>query len=285
MVILYAEVDNLKIAARTAGDNSKPALVLLHGWPQSSRAFDNVLPELGSDHFVLAFDLPGIGASQGAPPSAEKTVIVGLLLGAAEKLGAKDILFAGYDVGGRIAYAAARDHAHRISGAMVMNTVIPGIPPWEKLLADPRVFHFALHALPGLPELLVTGHQRQYFDFFYDIMAGDKTALTEEARNEYAQAYERPEALTAGFDWYRAMANDAAHNARHKRIDIPILYVRGDADGRKPDDYVPALRDKGAIHIESRVVPGGEYVAEEAPEQLISTIREFRGALAHRNKR
>ena len=283
MAMLYAEVDNLKIAARTAGDSSKPALVLLHGWPQSSRAFDNVLPELGNDHFVLAFDLPGIGASQGAPPSAEKTVLAGLLLDAAEKLGAQDILFAGYDVGGMIAYAAARDHAHRISGAMVMNTVIPGISPWTETLADPRIFHFALHALPELPELLVAGHQRQYFNFFYDIMAGDKTALTEEARNEYAQAYERPEALTAGFDWYRAMAKDATHNAQHKRIDLPILYMRGDADGRKPDDYVPGVREKGATHVEGKVIPGGEYVAEEAPEQLIATVREFRKALTGRN--
>jgi pimeloyl-ACP methyl ester carboxylesterase len=284
MVMLYAEVDNLKIAARTAGDASKPALVLLHGWPQSSRAFDNLLPELGSEHFVLAFDLPGIGASQGAPPSAEKTALAGLLLDAAEKLGAGDILVAGYDVGGMIAYAAARDHAQRISGAMVMNTVIPGISPWEEILANPRIFHFALHALPELPELLVTGRQRRYFDFFYDIMAGDKKALTEQARSEYARAYERPEALTAGFDWYRAMAKDAEHNARHRRIDLPMLYVRGDADGRGPDDYVPALRKKGATHIEGKVIPGGEYVAEEAPGQLIATIRAFRAVLTAQKK-
>lgn len=282
--MLYAEVGNVKIAARTAGDSSKPALILLHGWPQSSRAFDNVLSDLGGDHFVLAFDLPGIGASQGVPPSAEKSALAGLLLDAAEQLGGRDILVAGYDVGGMIAYAAARDHSHRISGAMVMNTVIPGIPPWAEIIADPRIFHFALHAIPELPELLVQGRQRRYFDFFYDMMAGDKTALTEEARNEYAQAYQRPEALTAGFDWYRAMTDDAKHNARAKRIDVPILYLRGDADGRSPDDYVPGLRDKGATHIEGRAIPGGEYVAEEAPEQLLVAIREFRSALADQKK-
>jgi pimeloyl-ACP methyl ester carboxylesterase len=277
--MLHADVDGATVAARTAGDASKPALILLHGWPQSSRAFEGVLPQLGADHFVLAFDLPGIGASRGAPPSACKHVIANLLLDAAEKLGARDILIAGYDVGGMIAYAAARDHAQRISGAIVMNTVIPGIPPWEDVLADPRIFHFALHALPDLPEVLVAGKQRRYFDFFYDIMAGDKGALTKAARDEYASAYERPEALTAGFDWYRAMADDAVHNARHKRIDTPILYVRGDADGRSPDDYVPALRENGATHIAGKVIPGGEYVAEEAPAQLIAAIGEFREAL------
>jgi pimeloyl-ACP methyl ester carboxylesterase len=159
---------------------------------------------------------------------------------------------------------------------MVMNTLLPGIAPWEEILADPRIFHFALHALPELPEILVAGRQRQYFDFFYDFMAGDKAAITEDARNEYAVAYQRPESLTMGFDWYRAMADDAKHNSRKKQIDVPILYVRGDADGRKPDEYLPPIREMGARNIEGKTIPGGEYVAEEAPEQLIAAIREFR---------
>jgi len=274
--MIVAKVRGVEIAARSTGNASKPALILLHGWPQSSRAFESVLPELGTDHFVLAFDLPGIGASRGALPSAEKKEIADALLDAAEQLGAKDVLIAGYDVGGMIAYAAARDHADRICGAMVMNTVLPGIAPWDKILADPRIFHFALHALPALPEILVTGRQRQYFDFFYDFMAGDKAAITEEARNEYAAAYQRPESLTAGFDWYRAMAEDAKRNSQKQQMDVPILYVRGDADGRKPDDYLPPIRELGAQNIEGKIIPGGEYVAEEAPEQLIAAIREFR---------
>ena len=166
---------------------------------------------------------------------------------------------------------------------MVMNTVLPGIAPWEEILADPRIFHFALHALPALPEILVAGRQRKYFDFFYDFMAGDKAAITEDARNEYAMAYQRPESLTTGFDWYRALVNDAKHNSRKKQIEVPILYVRGDADGRKPDDYLPPIREMGALNIEGKVIPGGEYVAEEAPKQLIAAIREFRRACAPRS--
>jgi pimeloyl-ACP methyl ester carboxylesterase len=276
--VIFAKVNGAVIAAQSSGDVSKPALILLHGWPQSSRAFGNVLAELGVDNFVLAFDLPGIGASQGLPPSAEKTEIAGVLLKAAEQLGARDILVAGYDVGGMIAYAAARDHAKRIAGAMVMNTVLPGISPWENVLADPRIFHFALHAIPGLPEKLVAGRQRQYFDFFYNVMAGDESAIKKDAREEYAKAYERPDALKAGFDWYRAMANDARRNARRKGIEVPMMYVRGDADGQTPENYVQAIREKGAQNILAKVIPGGEYVAEEAPTQLIAAIREFRRA-------
>jgi pimeloyl-ACP methyl ester carboxylesterase len=276
---VVTEVGEVRLAALTAGDASNGCVVLLHGWPQSGHAFHGVVDELGADQYVLAFDLPGIGGSRGAPPNAEKSTLADLILRGAEQLGGRDIIVAGYDVGGMISFAAARDHGARIAGAMVMNTVIPGIPPWDDILGDPRIFHFALHALPELPELLVTGRERAYFDFFYDIMSGDSAALSDDARAVYAEAYSRPEALTCGFDWYRAMPDDARRNAEPRPIETPMRYVRGDADGRSPDDYLPHFRAAGATSITGTVIPGGEYVAEEQPARLIEAIRDFRTTL------
>src|SRR5687768_13534329 len=93
-------VDRLTLAARKAGKPSSPCLVLLHGWPQTSLAWESVIDELGRDQYVLAFDLPGIGDSRGVPPSAEKRVLADVLLSAVEAAGGKDIIVAGYDVGG-----------------------------------------------------------------------------------------------------------------------------------------------------------------------------------------
>src|SRR5205085_585662 len=116
-----------------------------------------------------------------------------------------------------------------------------GLDPWSKLLADPRIWHFAFHALPNLPELLVAGHQRAYFDYFIEVLAGKKEAVSARYRDCFAEAYQRREALEAGFDWYRAMDADAAHNRSYKEVLTPILYLRGDADGRSPDEYVHGL--------------------------------------------
>jgi pimeloyl-ACP methyl ester carboxylesterase len=276
--LIRIEQEGLTLAAREAGDPSRSCLVLLHGWPQTSLAWEGVLPELGHDAYALAFDLPGVGDSRGTPPSAEKKVLADLILSAAEKAGGTSIIICGYDVGGMIAFAAARDYGSRIEGAIVMNTVIPGLDPWEKSIADPRIWHFALHNVPDLPELLVRGHERAYFDFFYDVMAGDAAALPDDRRDAYTHGYARTaEALKAGFEWYRAMANDAKHNARAKRIDTPILYLRGDADGRSPHDYIPGLKQAGAKHVEGGVLPNsGEYAPEEAPDALIAALRRFR---------
>ncbi len=241
-----------------------------------------MIDELGRDQYVLAFDLPGIGDSRGVPASAEKRVLADVLLSAAEATGGKEIIVAGYDVGGMIAFAAARDHGVRIKGAVVMNTVIPGLPPWAKVLADPRIFHFALHSVPDLPEALIAGRERIYFDFFYDIMAADPKHLGEEARASYAAGYARPEALRAGFDWYRAMAKDAEHNARRARISTPVLYLRGDAGpaAMTLEDYAQGLRDGGVDRLETATLPhSGEYAPEEAPEELIGVLRKFRRSI------
>jgi len=52
-----------EVAVRTAGDASKPALVLLHGFPNSSRMFRDVIAPLSGRVYVVAPDLPGFGAS------------------------------------------------------------------------------------------------------------------------------------------------------------------------------------------------------------------------------
>lgn len=281
--LAHIQVGDWKLAVRKAGDPSMPAMVLLHGWPQTSYAWEQVLGDLGRDQYALAFDLPGVGGSQGSPQPAEKHVLADIILTAAEQIGAKDVLVAGYDVGGMVAFACARDHPARIEGAVVMNTVIPGVAPWEEVLADPRIFHFALHNVPGLPERLVAGRERAYFDFFYDIMAGNPDRLTEDAREHYVRGYSRPEALKAGFDWYRAMQKDAERNAQPAPIQVPVLYLRGDADPGVLglDDYAEGLRQAGVERLETGTLPhSGEYAPEEAPQALIAELRRFRAALA-----
>jgi pimeloyl-ACP methyl ester carboxylesterase len=202
------------------------------------------------------------------------------MLAACEAADVRLPIVAGVDVGGMIAFAAARDHGARIKAAIVMNTVIPGIEPWSKVIADPRIFHFAFHNVPRLPELLVQGHQREYFDFFHDVLARDPKRISPALRDAFARAYARPESLQTGFDWYRALEVDAKHNASRRAIATPLLYLRGDADPRSIDDYVAGFEAAGVQHLQSAVVAdSGELLMLEAPEQFAKVVREF--ALLH----
>ena len=63
------EVDGLGIFYREAGPNNAPTIVLLHGFPSSSREFDTLIPLLATRYHLIAPDFPGFGQSD-APPSA-----------------------------------------------------------------------------------------------------------------------------------------------------------------------------------------------------------------------
>lgn len=54
----------------TAGDATKPAVLLLHGFPSSARMFREVVPELAKVAYVIAPDLPGFGESDVLPETS-----------------------------------------------------------------------------------------------------------------------------------------------------------------------------------------------------------------------
>jgi len=62
-------VDGVNIAYREAGDTSKPAVLLLHGVPSSSRMYDGLLRKLGDQYHLVAPDYPGFGNSDAPDPA------------------------------------------------------------------------------------------------------------------------------------------------------------------------------------------------------------------------
>lgn len=62
-------VDELGILYREAGPKDAPTIVLLHGFPSSSRQFDTLIPLLATRYRLIAPDFPGFGHSDAPPPS------------------------------------------------------------------------------------------------------------------------------------------------------------------------------------------------------------------------
>lgn len=64
------DVDGVGIFYREAGPRNAPTIVLLHGFPSSSREFDTLIPLLASRYHLIAPDFPGFGHSDAPPPSS-----------------------------------------------------------------------------------------------------------------------------------------------------------------------------------------------------------------------
>ncbi len=272
------EVDGLSIHVAEAGAAEKPAVVCLHGWPEDWSAFEQVMVALGREAHVVAPDLPGIGGSLTPPAANDKRALAGHIHAMIRALGLQEVTLVGHDVGGMIVYAYLHAYPEDLQRAVLMNIAVPGVDPWDEVERNPYIWHFAFHAIPGLPEALVTGKQALYFDFFYNAISARPDGVSPEARARYVQAYSRPEALHTGFEWYRAFPQDKKDNLEVKGqvVQTPILYLRGERESGNIEAYLQGFREGGLGNLQGRLIAeSGHFAPDEQPEGLAAALRRF----------
>jgi pimeloyl-ACP methyl ester carboxylesterase len=265
-----------------AGDPGGRPYLFLHGWPQSWRTWEEVMALAAPEARAIAIDLPGVGESAGSG-TGSKRQLAALVRDLVTELGLTDLTLVGHDVGGMIAYAYLRQYADAAQ-VVIMDTVIPGVDPWPQVLANPYLWHFALHSVPALPETLVQGRQADYFGFFYDVLSADPARITPQARAEYAAAYRSDAALTAGFGFYRAFAQDARDNAEFAAAaaaGTPLLYLRGERERGDIASYAAGFREAGVTRVATALVPdAGHFTQDEAPAAVWRLVSQSRQAIA-----
>lgn len=277
----HINVGDARIHVVETGDPDGRPIVLLHGWPESSATWAGLTAVAGDHIHMIAVDLPGVGDSTNTGLDGSKVSIAAVIHQLIGTLGLTGVTLVGHDIGGMVVYAYLRAYQD-IERAVIMNVPIPGVSPWEDFIRSPFLFHFALHSIKELPEILVRGRVRPYFDYFYDLLAADPGAIDESARAAYVAAYENDGALSAGFDWYRAFAQDAEDNLRAgagPQVTTPLLYLRGGEErGGDISQYVGGLREAGLQDVVSAVIPGtGHFPQHEAPEETWRVIAGFAG--------
>lgn len=272
-------VGDVSVHVAEAGPEEGPAYLLVHGWPESWRTWRDLMLLAGRTSRVVAVDLPGIGGSRRGSADGSKAAIARVLRGLVESLGLEDLTLVGHDIGGMVAYAYLREFTD-LPRAVIMDVPVPGVDPWDDFVREPFLWHFALHAVPGLPELLTEGKQEAYFGYFYDLLSAHPGIPSPACRAEQAAAYASPGALAAGFDWYRAFPADAEHNARAAggaATATPLLSLRGSRErGAAAERYADGFRRSGVTDVESVTVEGaGHFPQEESPEQTWTAISGF----------
>lgn len=269
------DVNGVSVHVAESGNPGLPTILFLHGYPENWRTFEKVMIQLKDVLHVVAIDLPGIGTSD-VIASGDKRSIAKFVNDVADRLNYNKFILAGHDIGGMVTYAFLRLFPERLARAIIMNTAIPGIEPWEEVKRNPHIWHFAFYAVPSLPETLAMGKQRPLFDYFYDTLSANKTAIPETDRNEYANAYGKASSLKTSFDWYRAFVQDEKDNAPESSVEVPVLYLRGDKEFGDINNYASGFRKKGLVNIMSKLIPScGHFACEEQPEAVAGAIQEF----------
>lgn len=271
-------VDGAELHVVEAGDaDAERSLLFLHGWPEDWSAYAGVMTLAAHEVHALAIDLPGIGGSTTHIANGEKTLIAKYVRGVIDALALRNVTLVGHDAGGMVAYACLREFPERLASVVIASVVIPGLDPWDEVRRNPMIFHWALHAVPELPELLVMGKQGPYFDFFYNAIAAHPEAISASDRQRFVAAYATPSALSAGFDWFRAFPRDAEYNRREQSaLTTPLCYMRGEKDPGDIAVYLKSFRAAGIQNLSSARVPdSGHFTPEEQPAGMWQAIREF----------
>jgi pimeloyl-ACP methyl ester carboxylesterase len=117
-------VDGVNVFYREAGGGSASTIVLLHGFPSSSREFDSLIPLLAAHYHVLAPDFPGFGQSE-APPSSSYSYTFDRLSATTnrflEQLGIKQYSLYLHDYGGPVGFRMVQLHPERLRALIVQN--------------------------------------------------------------------------------------------------------------------------------------------------------------------
>jgi pimeloyl-ACP methyl ester carboxylesterase len=251
---------------------SGPALLLLHGWPETSWSWHKVMPALAENHTVIALDLPGLGQSSIFADGYDAAHTARRIREAVHALGYQKIEILSHDVGALVAYPYARDFPTEVTRMAVLETPLNGFGLES---AYGLSFHFGLNSSPKpIPEKIVDDNDvSTYLGMLFN------GARHPEAIDQgvYFKAYSTQARRSAGYEYYRAFAQNAADNQANasKRIDMPVMamgaqYVFGPG--------VAASFRAVANDVREVVAPdSGHWIPEENPAFLIACAGYFFG--------
>lgn len=250
------------------------AIVLLHGYTQTSHMWLPLMAALPADVTVIAPDLRGIGESSKPPGHYTKAMQAEDVWLLVQGLGLSSVQVVGHDIGLMVAYAFVAQHPDAVSRVVLMDAFLPGVGDWQTVWLLRDLWHF--HFYGETPLALVAGRERIYLDHFWNDFAADRTKSVSEADRQYYSAlYAQPDAMRSGMENFIAFEQDAKDFAvfAQTKLTQPMLVLTGEkASGTFLIEQAKLVDDK----VEGVVVPGsGHWLMEEAPGFVIPKLVAF----------
>lgn len=272
----YADLGDVRLHYVTAGQG--PAVVLLHGWPQTWFMWRDIIPGLAERYRVIAPDLRGLGdSSRPVGGYDKKTIANDIWRLAYEVLDEPRLFVVGHDWGGPVAFALAAQHRDAIRRIAVFDVPVPG--DGTPVMFNNR-WHHGLHWELDFPEALTAGREDLYLGFFYRNWGARPDAISDDAQREYLRTYRQPGAMRAGFNFYRAIRQDIADNEAflaQGKLQMPVLCWGGEG-GRGRGALALESWQRVAANVQGGIAEGcGHWIPEERPDWTLQQLLAFFG--------
>jgi pimeloyl-ACP methyl ester carboxylesterase len=278
-----------------AGDRSRPAVILLHGFPESHRTWREVAPRLEHDFFLVMPDQRGFAASDRPQEvDAYKTdTLIDDIFALADALGLERFALVGHDWGGAIAWTAALRGDPRLTRLTIVNAPHPVV--FQKSLvesAEQRAASQYITAFrtPGFEQVV----EHNGYDWFFEkTFSGhtDIARIPEAEKRQYLAEWSQPGAFTAMLNWYRAakvMVPPPGVTVplpewllgAFPKVHVPTLVIWGMKDSAllplQLDGLDPLVDDLTIV----RLPEAGHFAPWEAGEEVSRALQPFLAAHA-----
>ena len=266
------------------GGSGSP-LLLLHGYPQTHVMWHKIAPRLAETFTVVLADLRGYGDSSkpaGEPDHANyaKRAMAQDMVEVMSQLGYEEFAVVGHDRGARVAHRMALDYAQRVKKAAVLD-IAPTYKMYmtaDKEFATVYYHWFFLIQPADHPERLLAAQPEYYLRSRLEQWAGDPSAFTPEALDEYIRCFRDPACIHGTCEDYRASASiDLQHDEAdmQQKVCCPLLILWGEKGFIERKYNVLATWRERADHVQGHAIPSGHFLAEEAPEETYTALRAF----------
>jgi haloacetate dehalogenase len=284
-------VNGTEILARFGGQRDKPALLLLHGFPQTHAIWHRVAQHLKDDYFLVMPDLRGYGDSAKAPGLADhsnysKRAMAQDMVELMAALGCEQFLLCGHDRGGRVSHRLALDQPQRVRKLCVID-IAPTLDMYNATdMTFARYYYHWFHLIQPspLPETMIGADPRLYLHAKLGGWgAGGLSHIEPQALAEYERCFCRAESIHAACEDYRASAgidldHDRESRARGEKIACDMLALWG-RNGLIEKMFKPVAlwQAQCAGRVTGECMPAGHFIPEELHLETARALRAFFG--------
>ncbi len=268
----------------TAGEG--PAVLLLHGYPQTHATWHRIAPQLARQYTVVCPDLRGYGDSskpKGLPDHSNysKRVMAQDMVEVMRRLGHASFHLVGHDRGGRVGHRMAADHGRSVVRSFTVLDISPTLKMFESTNMEfaRAYYHWFLMLQPApLPEQMLAPVVPFNILCGSGLNAKGLKPFAKDALAEYVRAFSDPRTVHASCEDYRAAGGiDLEHDRadRGRKIDMPVHVLWG-ARGVIGQQF-DCLADwrEVAQHVSGKALDCGHFIPEEAHAETLVEIQQF----------